>query len=534
MDSTSWKQKTEYAIMPKATVKTVAFSIERGADMARKSRKPQKIAANYKPSPITVGYVRISNADKERSSSIENQKLIIENWGRVHQTPILDYYIDNGVSGKGFERPAFQKMLEDILKGKIECVVVKDLSRLGRNFIGTGYYIEMFFPTHGVRFVSVNDQFDTIDGIANQEHPASSRMTVPIKNLLNEQVLNEIKKNVEVTLDMKAKQGLFIGPRAPFGYRKEEDNNDQLVPDPAAAVVVRKIFDLASNGTGVTGIVRYLNERDIPTPIQYARSNGLTGDYNDGNGSWNSRSVKYILTNRTYTGVLIQGKEKRVVESTHEPIVDTEVFENIQKVFQAKSFNLGEQGGKSSENILKGKVICGCCGGKMQRKRGSDHADWYFFTCITKNRLGAGKCIGMYVREEDVFQVIYAQLKQYVKEHFIADAEYKRTIRELNAQVIQTAQCYQQAMEYLCQQYEKYVFGEIDKAEFFAAKPARNEASAALDEAKAKKSTYEERYKAFRKLLSASYREIPLDEIMPYINEVVVDSGRKIMVKWNK
>ena len=223
--------------------------------MARKSRKPGKIIADYKPSPITVGYIRISNADKEQSSSIENQQLIIDDWGRIHRTPILDYYIDNGFSGKNFERPAFQKMLDDILKGEIECVVIKDLSRLGRNFIGTGYYIEMFFPAHGVRFVSVNDQFDTIDGIANQERPASSRMVVPIKNLLNEQVSNEIKKNVEVTLDMKAKQGLFIGPRAPFGYRKAEDNNDQLVPDPAAAVVVRKIFDLASDGTGVTGIV---------------------------------------------------------------------------------------------------------------------------------------------------------------------------------------------------------------------------------------------------------------------------------------
>lgn len=161
--------------------------------MARKSRKPQNFIMHYKPSPITVGYIRISNANKEQSSSIENQKLIIENWGRVHQTPILDYYIDNGSSGRSFDRPAFQKMLDDILKEKIECVVVKDLSRLGRNYIGTGYYIEMLFPTHGVRFVSVNDQFDTIDGIANQEHPASSRMTVPIKNLLNEQVSNEIK-----------------------------------------------------------------------------------------------------------------------------------------------------------------------------------------------------------------------------------------------------------------------------------------------------------------------------------------------------
>ena len=499
--------------------------------MARKSRKPQKITVGYKPLPITVGYVRVSNVNKEQSSSVEDQQLIIESWGRAHQTPILDYYIDRGSSGKSFERPAFQKMLDDILKGKIECVVVKDLSRLGRNFIGTGYYIEMFFPAHGVRFVSVNDQFDTIDGIENQEQPASSRMTVPVKNLLNEQILNEIRKNVEVTLDMKAKQGLFIGPRAPFGYRKAE-NSEHLIPDPAAAVVVRKIFDLAASGTGVTGIVRYLNEREIPTPIQYARSNGLTGDYNDGNGSWNSRSVKYILTNRTYTGVLVQGKEKRVVESTHEPLVNEETFENIQKAFCAKSFNLGEQGSQSSENVLKGKVICGCCGGKMQRKRGSDHADWYFFTCITKNRLGAGKCTGMYVREEDVLNAVYRQMKEYTKEHFITDVEYKKSIQRMNEQIDQAARCFEKEMAHFAGQYEKFIFGEIDKATFFAARPAKDAAKAAMEDAKAEKEACEEQYRIFRKLLDASHKEIPLGEVVAYIDEIVVDAGRKVVVKW--
>ena len=189
------------------------------------------------------------------------------------------------------------------------------------------------------------------------------------------------------SLDMKAQRGEFIGPRAPFGYQKSGENPSQLVPDPAAAIIVQKIFDMAANGTGVTGIVRYLNVRNLPTPIQYARSNGLTGNYDDGDGNWNSRSVKYILTNRTYTGMLIQGKEKRAVVGTHEALVDERIFESIQKSFQARAFNLAPKG-QSTENILKGKVICGCCGGKMQRKRGTGHADWHFFTCITKKSLG--------------------------------------------------------------------------------------------------------------------------------------------------
>ena len=258
----------------------------------------------------------------------------------------------------------------------------------------------------------------------------------------------------------------------------------------------------------------------------------MTGDYNDGNGSWNSRSVKYILTNRTYTGALIQGKEKRVVESTHEPLVDAETFESIQKAFHAKSFNLGEQGGQSSENILKGKVICGCCGGKMQRKRGSDHADWHFFTCITKNRLGAGKCTGMYVREEDVLSAVYRQMKEYVNEHYITDVEYKKNIQSMNEQINQAARCFEKEMAHFAQQYEKFVFGEIDKSTFFEARPAKDEAQKVLEEAKEQKASYEERYLIFRKLLSASQKDIPLGEVVQYIDEIVVDEGRLIVVKW--
>ena len=239
---------------------------------------------------------------------------------------------------------------------------------------------------------------------------------------------------VEDVLGMKAQHGEFIGPRAPFGYQKSKENPSQLVPDPVAAVIVRKIFEMAARGTGVTGIVRHLNERSLPTPIQYARAHGLDGNFDDGNGSWNSRSVKYILTNRTYTGMLVQGKEKRAVEATHEPLVDSGTFDAIQNAFQARAYNVAPQG-QSADNILKGKVICGCCGGKMQRKRGTGHADWHFFTCITKNRLGADKCTGMYAREEDVFNAIYRQLKDYVNEHYITNSAYKQKIQEYAEQI---------------------------------------------------------------------------------------------------
>ena len=519
-------------ILLEATVCAVAFLGEGGYFfMARKSRKHQYTEMFRSSTANAVGYVRLSVANQEEFNSIQNQKFIIERWGDQHQIPISHYYIDNGFSGQRFDRPAFQEMIKAILAGKINCVIVKDLSRLGRDYITTGYYIEVIFPANGVRFVSVNDQFDTIDGITNQEHPYSSRIRVPIINAFNEQTSIEIKKKVEATLDMKAQQGTFIGPRAPFGYQKSESNHDKLIPDPKAAIVVRKIFELAANGTGMTAIVRYLNEKNIPTPIQYARSKGLAGNYDDGNGDWNSRSVKYILTNRTYTGMLIQGKEKRAVAATHEPLVDTDTFDAIQRSFQAKAFNLTTKG-QSTENVLKGKVICGCCGGKMQRKRGTNHADWYFFTCITKNRLGVGKCTGMYVREEDVFHAIYHQLKLYVNEHFISDSQYKQIIKEIDNDIAQSDQQYQEAFRNAIRHYERFVDGEISKEEFRAAQDAANEKKAIRDDIIASKMAYEKQYQVFHKLLKASHKEIALSEIMDCIDEIIICPNKNITVKW--
>ena len=500
--------------------------------MARKSRKYPELAVPV--SKDTVGYIRLSVLNKDPHGSIENQRLMIEEWGHQHQIPIMRYYIDNGFSGKHFDRPAFQEMLQDIQKGKIDCVVVKDLSHLGRDYITMGYYLEMFFPSNNIRFVSINDQFDTTNGITNRDKSAyiQYRTRIPFINLFNEQVSIETKMKVEVVLDMKAQHGEFIGPRAPFGYQKSNENPSQLVPDPVAAIIVRKIFEMAASGTGVTGIVRYLNERGLPTPIQYARDHGLDGNFDDGNGSWNSRSVKYILTNRTYTGMLVQGKEKRAVEDTHEPLVDSGTFDAIQKAFQARAYNVVPQG-QSADNILKGKVICGCCGGKMQRKRGTGHADWHFFTCITKNRQGAGKCTGMYAREEDVLSAIYRQLKDYVNEHYITNSAYKQKIQEYAEQIADLTQHKTIAWINAMEHYEQYVQGEISKEEFRAVQDIANQAKEALIQATEDKIAYEKQYATFRKLLSASSRDIPLSKIMDYIDEIVVDTGRNFVVKWH-
>ena len=181
------------------------------------------------------------------------------------------------------------------------------------------------------------------------------------------------------------------------------------------------------------------------------------------------------------TGMLVQGREKRAIEATHEPLVDSSTFDAIQKSFQARAYNVVPQG-QPADNILKGKMICGCCGGKMQRKRGTNHADWYFFTFITKNRLGTDKCTRMYAREEDIYNAIYHRLKDYVNEHYITNSAYKQKIQEYMRQIADLTQ---------------------------------------------RKASYEKKYAMFRKLLSASDRGIPLSEIVDCIDKVVVDGGAK-------
>ena len=229
--------------------------------------------------------------------------------------------------------------------------------------------------------------------------------------------------------------------------------------------------------------------------------------------------------------MLVQGKEKRAVSATHEALVDTNTFDAIQKSFQTKAFNLTTSS-QSTENILKGKVICGCCGGKMQRKRGTNHADWYFFTCITKNRLGTGKCTGMYVREEDVLSAIYHQLKLYVKEYFISNSQYKQELCRLNNEIDQFDQQYQEAFRNAVHHYERFVYGEIGKEDFRAVQDAANEKKAIRDGIITSKAVYERQYQVFRKLLKVSYKEIALSEIIDCIDEITICPNKNITVKW--
>lgn len=467
--------------------------------MARKSRKGKNMATNNAIIRYTAGYIRLSVA---KACSVANQKLIVERWAAQQEIAIDRFYIDENYSVSSFKRTAFQEMLSDIDDEKIGCVIVKDLSRLGRELISTSYYIEEYFPSKKVRLVFVNDQFDTVDGINNRIGPSPSRIHIPLTNAFNEQVSLDISHKTQTFLDMKAQRCMFIGPRAPFGYRKSAENKFVIEPDQKATKIVKEIFAKAAGDTGTTAIVRHLNENAIPTPIHYARSNGLEGNYDDGDGVWNTHSVKYILTNRTYTGALVQGKEKQVVEGAHTPLVDAKTFDSIQKSIQEKAFRItADHNASCTENILKGKVICGYCGSKMQRRRGANHTDWYFFTCLTNNLVGVDHCTDMCVREEDIFSAIYHQLKLHIESHFITNRDYEMESAALKQKIADYREILADPNERAMHYYEQLVMKEISPSEYQNFRQNICEANDRMNTSIQALEQYEQRYQQFIKML---------------------------------
>jgi len=381
--------------------------------MARTSRKNFTKKATTTKTHRAAGYVRLSVVKPgQQQDSIENQKRMIEEFISKREDMVLNrFFVDENTSGSSFEREAFQELLDAVDAGEVDCIIVKDLSRLGRNAIETTFYIQHLFPQKGVRFISISDQFDTMDGITGTSSEQAPGLRIPIANIFNEEYAADISRKTQASIDASIHAGKCVAPKAPFGYKKAADDCHQLVIDPNAASVVKEIFSMTVNKVSLNEIVRRLNLANIPTPIEYAKSQGLEGDYNFGNGSWNTRSVKYILTNRTYTGDLQQGKDSHIVENTHEPLVDKAVFEQIQKLFSAAQYNSQLQAKPSVlDNPLKGKVICASCGSKMQRRKGTGNAGWHFFSCITNNRKGSGCSTGMYIREPDIRNAIKSML----------------------------------------------------------------------------------------------------------------------------
>lgn len=385
---------------------------------------------------LAADYLRLSSedGDKAESDSIRNQRSLIQDFVKKHSgISLVEEYVDDGYSGANFERPAFQRMMEDVRNHKINCIIVKDLSRLGRNYIETGRYLEKIFPVLGVRFIAVNDHYDSADTKNDTD-----QIIVPFKNLINDAYCRDISMKIRSQLDIKRKKGQFIGSYAGYGYFKDPNDKNHLVIDEYAAEIVRLIFHMKIEGFSADRIAMKLNEMGVLTPMEYKRSCGF--NYNSGFRSgnepkWGASSVLRILKNELYVGTMVQGKSRKInykvkvsreiepenwikVEGTHEPIITREMFDCVQNLMKLDTRTSPE---KESIYVFSGLLRCGDCGQNMVRRSVRKNGKQYFYYHCSTFKSGEG-CSSHNISDVTLQKVVLNAIRNQVALIVKADA----------------------------------------------------------------------------------------------------------------
>ncbi len=318
-------------------------------------------------------YIRLSREDDDKlheSESIKNQKSLLLQYVKENNLRVYDIYIDDGYSGTNFNRPGFQRLIQDIENKHVNMVITKDMSRLGRDYIGTGEYLEKYFPAHNVRYIAVTDDIDTFLDNSNND-------IAPFKAIMNDFYAKDISKKIKSSLRAKMKEGKFVGGRTPFGYIRDSENKNHLVVYKEQAKVVRRIYQMSLEGMTYFKIAKTLTSENVKTPAQYY-SFEWKSNYDIRYGEWHAKTIQDILTNRMYIGDLVQNKRNKVnykvkrivknnpkdyiiVEKTHEQIIDAELFYEVQKRLPK---NVGRNE-KKENHLLDGLLYCGDCGHRI-------------------------------------------------------------------------------------------------------------------------------------------------------------------------
>jgi len=386
-------------------------------------------------------YVRLSKEDENEgpSESVQNQLSLLTAYAKEHNLPVFDTYIDDGWSGTNFDRPAFRRLLSDIDVKNVNVVITKDLSRLGRDYILTGHYMERYFPENRVRYISILDGIDTaVESTAND--------ITPFRALLNDMYAKDISKKIKCVKHDKQKKGLFIGGKPLFGYKMAEEKN-KITIDEKAAPVVRRIFGMALAGISCRQIAAQLNAEQIPPPARYAGlTPGRCGPYS---GMWSSERISDMLQNETYIGNMVQGRSKKlsykskkcvrqprenwiVVEGTHEPIIGGDVFKKVQQLL----FSRKTTRSRTYEYLLKGLIYCHECGYPLAvvNRKNTKGEDCLYFVCRTYQRFTkAGVCTCHSVKVETVTQAVICKLRKVCESDFRVEkllSEAKKAVEQ--------------------------------------------------------------------------------------------------------
>ena len=410
--------------------------------MARTKRKINPLVSETPAAVVkeekrwrTAGYARLSVEDsgKPGSETLDNQKSLIQDF--IVNAPDLELtqlFFDNGQSGTDFQRPGFERLMDAIRKGEANCIVVKDLSRFGRNYKETGNYLERIFPFLGVRFIAITDNFDSLTA----ERGANGYI-IPLKNLINETYSRDISKKIAASVQTRQQHGDFIGAWAPYGYSKDPENHHHLIPNPETAPVVQRIFQMRVQGMSYQKIMRTLTEEEISCPSRYLVESGVCKNAVYANAHWNVFAIKNILNRQVYIGHMVQGRKYQsfydgqkqrkqakedwvIVEKTHQPIIDPAIFEKVQRMEQAAHDAYYEKLGRfdalgKTENLLRGLIYCVDCGRPLVRYKTVSHGKklWYNYICPTHSEAPSA-CPLKSIREDELMDVIQEAIAKQI------------------------------------------------------------------------------------------------------------------------
>lgn len=370
-------------------------------------------------------YIRLSKEDEEKekyseSESIQNQRVLLMQYIKENKLNFVSEYVDDGVSGTSFDRPGFNKMIEDIENGKINMVITKDLSRLGRDYVQTGLYTETYFPEHNVRYIAILDNIDTGLDSANND-------IAPFKSILNEMYAKDTSKKINSVLQSKRQQGEYLGT-APYGYKKDPDNKYHLIIDEEAAEVVRAIFRKFLEGMGTMQIADYLSEQKIPIPSDYNKRN--RGNKTITYGLWAQSTVRFILSNEIYTGTVVQGKRKKVSfkskkfvdvpeenwirkEDMHEAIISKDDFKRVSRLLEETKGSRVVQNDYLFKSLLKCFDCKGYIGIRSPDKNGNIYGRCQRYGRYGKFDVCSPHNFNYQVFEENMLQVLKEVCRQY-------------------------------------------------------------------------------------------------------------------------
>lgn len=377
-------------------------------------------------------YIRLSkeDGDKQESYSVTSQREILKEYLKQHpDIDFYDFYIDDGWSGTNFDRPGFQRMMADIYDGKVNCVIVKDLSRFGRNYTDAGHYLDDVFTRLQVRFISLNNG---VDSISNSMNAATKCITVGVQNVINESVAATTSVNVRGTLNVSRKQGKFIGSFPTYGYLKNSEDHHKLIIDEETAPIVRQIYKWFIEGKSIIGITKELNRLGILNPSTYKKMKGwnykhTSGQNND--GLWCDSTVRRMLSNQMYIGNMVQGKnttisykikqcrsipkdEWIIVENTHEPIIDKETFDKAQLLFNRNTRTAPK---KTEVDLFAGFVKCADCHRAMSKKTNNhSYGTYKYYRCVTSRKMDSGACTPHSIRIDKLEQAVLVTIQTMI------------------------------------------------------------------------------------------------------------------------